>query len=81
MLAQEQSVYLVGRHRLSFHLEPCPTSKHWHHPMAWQVWLHSLEKGLLGLAPASCSFSSFLQDGLNYAEKVSTSLTLKIQEP
>lgn len=52
---------------------PCPASMPWHHPMAWQVCLHSLGKGLPGFSSVSCSFSSFLQDGLNFAENVDIS--------
>lgn len=57
-------------------LPPCPGTTQW---PGRCVYIHWFGKGLPGFS-ASCSFSSFLQDGLNFAENVDI-LTLKTQEP
>lgn len=78
MLAQEQNIYWSSTGS-PFYLESLPCL----HALAPPNGLAGVStftgKGLARLL-CSCSFSSFLQDGLNFAENVDI-LTLKTQEP
>lgn len=84
MLAQEQSVCLVGHQQALLpasgnlsHLEPLSCF----YALAPPNGLAGVGKGFQASPLPPNSFSSFLQDGLNLAEKMWIPLTLKTQEP